>query len=264
MLTDVWAPELPRIEHVQAAGSNGRTWIVDTADGRLVAKHMPRERSRQRYVELFAELDRQSAAVWPRLVGSIDACDGWYAVFTYLVETTKAAWCEAFDVLRRLRTITLAESTEDVAERWQRRLGAFDFNDAAAQRLQAWLADPHVDEQPRTLAHGDFSAQNFCRTLERLALVDWEEAGSAPAGFDAGWLLAHNRIGSGPGWPEEALRGQLLALGFSRDNLVRFEALGLLRLLYRCLTLPLEPGRRELLARHVRGQVVAFAREWHL
>jgi hypothetical protein len=261
MLTDGWAPELPRIERVQAVGGNGRTWIVDTAEARLVAKHMPRERSRQRYVELFAELDRLSAPVWPRLVTTIDACDGWYAVFTFLTRAREASWCEAFDLLRRMRNTTLAQSTDDVVCRWQRRLADFDFDDAAAQRLQAWLAEPRVDE-PRTLAHGDFSAQNFCRTPERLALVDWEEAGSAPAGFDAGWLLAHNRIGSGPGWPPETLRGRLVALGFCRDNLVRFEALGLLRLLYRCLTLPLEPARRELLAHHVSAQVAAFVREW--
>jgi aminoglycoside phosphotransferase (APT) family kinase protein len=236
---------------------------VDTAAGRLVAKHMPRGRSKQRYVELFAELGRLPAPAWPRLVGTIDARDGWYAVFTFLVRASATAWSEALDLLQRLRNITLPESTEDVARRWQRRLGAFDFDfeDAAARRLQAWLTEPCADE-PRTLAHGDFSAQNFCRTPERLALVDWEEAGGAPAGFDAGWLLAQNRIGSGPGWPQAALHESLLALGFCRDNLVRFEALGLLRLLFRCLTLPMARARRALLAGHVRRQVAAFAREW--
>lgn len=94
-----------------------------------------------------------------------------------------------------------------------------------------------------TLAHGDFSLQNILLSREGALLLDWEEVGSAASGFDAGWMMALARLGVGGRHRRELCR-LFQAVGFPRANLLWFERLGLLRLLYRSRTLDLPADTR--------------------
>ena len=40
------------------------------------------------------------------------------------------------------------------------------------------------------------ATRTSCAGRDGIVLVDWEEVGSAAPGFDAGWLLAHARVGA--------------------------------------------------------------------
>jgi aminoglycoside phosphotransferase (APT) family kinase protein len=137
---------------------------------------------------------------------------------------------------------------------WLERLSRFKFLHPPARRLLQYLLQTPLGG-PRTLAHGDFSAQNLLCTADALILVDWEEVGCAPIGFDAGWLLALNCVGSGPRQPQGQLFQDLAARGFPEGNLHWFEGLGLLRLLYRAMTLPIDNVMRAFVVATVRARI---------
>jgi aminoglycoside phosphotransferase (APT) family kinase protein len=117
------------------------------------------------------------------------------------------------------------------------------------------------EDQPEgieTLAHGDFSNQNLVCSPAGIVLVDWEEVGSAAPGFDAGWLLAHARIGAS-GRSHDQCLAALLDVGFSQKNLDWFESLGLLRLLFRARTLQMDESHRRSVLDVVKREVIACA-----
>jgi aminoglycoside phosphotransferase (APT) family kinase protein len=123
-----------------------------------------------------------------------------------------------------------------------------DDPDAAALLAALYT---NIPEDAPTLAHGDLQPSNVLMRLGSPLLVDWEEIGAAAPGFDAGWLLALARTGA-INWDRDDIWADLVAAGFEERNLRWFEALGVLRLLFRARTIRLDPQLRDLVVAQVR------------
>jgi aminoglycoside phosphotransferase (APT) family kinase protein len=137
---------------------------------------------------------------------------------------------------------------------WLDRLEKHLSDDSTASFMLASLRRT-VPGGPRTLVHGDFSIQNFIRNSVGIMLVDWEEIGSAPSGFDAGWMLALARLGYGQLRSYRDMFEAVVDAGFPKSNVSWFEALGLLRLLFRARTLPIDDDHRQLVLAAVQQAV---------
>ena len=255
------AAQLGSIVGVTPLGQGRSTFIVHGGGRQAVAKRMPRDRPPDQYRELFEQLAALPSRPCPRLLGTTEADGlGWYALFEW-VEGTPPSLAPGGDesmwraTLELLRTLSGCGVTPDwrIDREWLDRLERGLADDGAACSVLRWLrrAQP---EGPSSLAHGDFSPQNLVRRPGGLVLVDWEEVGSAAAGFDAGWMLAHATMGAGPRG-----RVQVLAafhdLGLPDENLVWFETLGLLRLLFRVRTLGMDDGTRRIVTSVLRSAI---------
>ena len=226
------------------------TFLVNAADGRFVLKRIRENVDPHRYLDVLSQLAQMLRGTCPRPLSLLNANQtGWYILFEWV--TGQGPSSTALDNVT-LRTVvkllrTLADC--DIVPHWQ-------LESMWLDRLEQQISDEPVaqfilktlrSEMPkgqRTLAHGDFSPQNFILGSSGIVLIDWEEVGSAPLGFDAGWLLAHARIGAGVQSHAEILR-VLTAEGFPASNLHWFERLGLLRLVFRARALPMEEGLRK-------------------
>jgi aminoglycoside phosphotransferase (APT) family kinase protein len=239
--------ELGAIRKVTSVGLSAKTCIVETEGATVVAKRMEYIWDPRKYAQLFDRLTDLPAPPCPRFLKSVELNDYWYAVFAYAEGDVPrptdpqwdSIWQDAFLLLERLRDLAESVPEWDLNAIWLERLSRFNFLHPPARRLMHHLLQAPLDG-PRTLAHGDFSAQNLLCTSDGLILLDWEEIGTAPMGFDAGWLLALNRVGSGPRHVQRQVFQNLAARGFPEGNLCWFEGLGLLRLLYRAMTLPID------------------------
>jgi aminoglycoside phosphotransferase (APT) family kinase protein len=253
---------LGAIRSTTTVGRAGTTCIVETSEAKVVVKRMEYLRAPTQFADLFARLTQLSSPPCPPLLWTVKLDDHWYAVFDYVEGFVPNPddpewgdhWQSALHLLHRLRTLDDIVPPWDLEVIWLERLAQFDFSHPAAQRLLKSLRQASPSG-PRTLAHGDFSVQNFLCTSAGLILLDWEEVGSARIGFDAGWILALNRIGAGPRALHARVVQDLVASGFPAANLQWFEALGLLRLLYRTMTLPLDPAVRAAVAETVSAKV---------
>jgi aminoglycoside phosphotransferase (APT) family kinase protein len=243
-------------------GRSAKTFFIEAEQGTLVAKRMEYVREPRAYTELFGRLSECADPPCPRFLRTVELSDYWYAVFRHVEgevpnpadPTWDVVWRDAFTLLQRMRDLKDIVPAWDLNAWWLHRLSQVDFSYPPAQNLLRRLLDAPV-EGPGTLAHGDFSAQNLLCTARGLVLVDWEEVGAAPIGFDAGWVLALNRVGSGPRLlPLEAF-DNLVARGFPGMNLRWFESLGLLRLLYRAMTLSMGEITRALVMQRVRAAI---------
>jgi glycosyltransferase involved in cell wall biosynthesis/aminoglycoside phosphotransferase (APT) family kinase protein len=226
------------------------TFLIDAAKGKFVLKQIRADRDPDRYLDLLRQVAEKLRGTCPSPLTVLNAKrTSWYVLFEWVSGRAPAAaalddltWRAAVDLLR-----TLADC--DIVPDWQ-------LESTWLDRLEQGLSDEPVAsfilntlrrELPqgrRTLAHGDFSPQNFVLTENRIVLIDWEEVGSAPPGFDAGWMLAHARVGAGAHSHAEILR-VLTAAGFPESNLRWFERLGLLRLLFRARSLCMQKEIRE-------------------
>jgi aminoglycoside phosphotransferase (APT) family kinase protein len=241
--------------HAAPLGRSGSTFLVRAGATTVVAKRIASAVGARAYEELFAQLVDAIPGACPRLLGVLPEDDvTWWAVFEYVErerdDLEAADWPHARALLVALRDapvlpdLALETAWIDAAER---ELPADDHVQAAVGVLRA-----NVPTGGRTLAHGDFSVWNLIPRRDRLVLVDWEEVGSAPAGFDAGWLLALARAGAAAPW-EAATLEPALALSFPLDALVWFEAIGLVRLLIRTRGLGIGPLARPLVEAPIRA-----------
>lgn len=220
------------------AGMVVQSCIVKGAAGQWVVKRMGYERDPGTVGSLLNHL-RAAGMPCPRLVQGIPLADEWAALFTFEAGASVGltdpvwprVWEEALVRLEQLHKLPPLPPHWRLESLWQARLKALPFEGAAAA---LW---DHLQDSPPlglpTLAHGDFAPQNFLWTEAGLMLIDWEEIGWAAPAFDAGWLLALNRVGAGPRLGQASLFASLIARGFPAHNLRWFEGLGLLRMLYR-------------------------------
>ena len=234
------AEKTGRIASLSPVGRS--TFLVNAARGKFVLKQMQLDRDPDRYFDVLRRLAQIPDRFCPRQIAALPAGACWYALFEWVegrclssFDVDDSDWRSAVNLLRRLVKCDVVPEwcLESI---WLDRLQHHISDEPAA----AFMLDRLRRAMPRgerTLAHGDFALQNFVyRPRSRMLLVDWEEIGSAPPGFDAGWMLAHARIGVGVRSYEEMLP-VLVGAGFSRPNLGWFEALGLLRLLFRARSL---------------------------
>ena len=241
-----------RVEAVVRAGHAAGTWYVETSNGRMVAKRMELDRDPHAFGSIIKRVAALPGRPCPRLLATSPGDRCWYALFEYVDgDVGQGSWDAALRVLAELAALRCTGSSVELVWPWLRRLQAFGFPGSEERELLRRLSGSPPDGE-RVITHGDFSIQNFCNTTRGLVLLDWEFAGSAPAGFDAGWLTAQNRVGAGPGWPRRTLLDAVLTCGFDIDCVLWYEKLGLLRLLYRSLTLPIPDSVRALLAWQLR------------
>jgi hypothetical protein len=243
-------------------GRSARTFVIETERATVVAKRMDYVRAPGVYTELFDRLNERSTLPCPRLLLTVPFSDCWYAVFTHVDgvvpnpanPTWSGVWREAFTLMQRLREEKEIVPPWDLKAMWLDRLLQVDLPDPFARNLLHRLLETPIEDQVH-LAHGDFSAQNLLCTKDGLMLVDWEEVGVAPVGFDAGWVLALNRIGSGPQQSPQEVFNDLAGRGFPESNLRWYEGLGLLRLLYRAMTLSMSEVTRAFVMQRVRSAI---------
>jgi len=226
------------------------TFLVHAAEGKFVLKNIREDRDPYRYLDLLKELAQVLRGICPRPLTALNAAQtGWYVLFEWVggkgsssTALNDATWRSVVELLRTLANCNIVPDWH-LESMWLDRLEQHLSDEPAA----TFILDTLRHEMPkgrRTLAHGDFSPQNFVLSSGEIVLIDWEEVGSAPLGFDAGWMLAHARIGAGARSHAEIVR-VLTAEGFSKSNLYWFERLGLLRLLLRARALPMKEEIRK-------------------
>jgi aminoglycoside phosphotransferase (APT) family kinase protein len=246
------AEHLGGITEIQAVGWSQSTYILRSGKGRVVVKRMAYDREPNVYLELLTRLAAMPPRFCPQLLGTVCTDqDYWYALFEWMEGSTPPfrpseidfVWQSIIELLQRMRNCSLA-SEWFLDSIWLNRLREALSDVPSASLIVERLCCSIPDER-RSLAHGDFSVQNLLCHANGLVLLDWEEVGSAPAGFDAGWMLALARMGHAPLLNYRAMQRAFLAVGFPAENLRWFEMLGLLRLLFRAQTLLVEPRARE-------------------
>lgn len=179
----------------------------------------------------------------PPLLDCLEHQGSWFALFEFL-EGKPLYWSGAgdagqsgvFELLARVAHVTLPPTSRNIEREWLDRVSSLRADEASAARLLDDL-EAHPPNGMPCLAHGDVAPQNLLDTLSGLALIDWEEVGAARPGFDAGWLLALNRIGAGLRVSRRVLLERAAGLGIPLSNAVWFEKLGLLRLQWRAQSL---------------------------
>jgi Ser/Thr protein kinase RdoA (MazF antagonist) len=236
-----------RVGVVRDAGPAGRALVIRGDRGALVLKWMSEDRPADAFGRALDALGRAGVRC-PRLLGEIPADGRWLALLSYLpglplsvsgAERWASLWRQAVWVLTRIAALPASLAPWDLRQAWLRRLaGRLGAWPAAARLLDRLNAAPPGGAPAP--AHGDFAPQNFLDRHGRLAVVDWDDLGMAEPGFDGGWLLALNRIGAGPRMERARLWARLTTCGLPGENLAWFEALGLLRMLHRAATLPLD------------------------
>ncbi len=223
-LTSRWGA----VEDVRALGPGGSCWRV-VASRPLVVKRMPCDRPPALLEAIRDALGHEHV---PALLDHVDRGEVWYGVFEHLPGAPPRDVPDAaLALLARLHACPVRPAIDLVAT-WLERLSATRLHDAPAELLRSQLcASPAA--QAHGLAHGDFAPQNLLVSADRIALVDWEQCGSAPAAFDAGWSMALARTRMLPEQDADALGHRLTSMGLEPEALRWFEALGVLRLLYR-------------------------------
>ncbi len=228
---------------------------------RLVVKHFGAERAEGEYVPLFRHV--ADAGIAPPFVDSITGPADWYAVFGFVPGRQPPPgdpewhllWEQVPPTLARLGASTVLPSF-DVLAHWRGVLRGYHFPDGPGRQLQELVFAGEPDGQGIVLAHGDFSPQNFVLAGGSLVLVDWEEAGRAPVGFDAGWAIAVLQTGAA-GTDTAPLVEILRQAGPDEPVLRWFVRLGLLRMLWRVHTLPLTDLIRVALLVQLRQAIAA-------
>lgn len=249
------------------------TWVFDAGATRVVVKRMGAERNADRFALLFEELARLEPPLAPRLLGTLPASGGeWYALFEHVASAGDGragdgAGQVLVELLGRLRAAPVAATGWPVEKWWLDRVDAGLAGDPSAAAVVAWLrANPPAGEP--VLVHGDLQAPNVVHSPDGPILVDWEEVGTAPDGFDAGWLLALARLGAVQPWTRERLWQEVSALGTPDSNLWWFERLGLLRAWWRVRTLPIDPPTRAwvsaVVAQAVRNEATFLTSELNM
>jgi hypothetical protein len=241
-------------------GRFGRTWVVPVGQGRLVIKRLGAERAAPEYARLFRHV--ADLGIAPRFVGSISSPADWYAVFEFVPGRQlrtgdpewELVWAQVPETLQRLCSSTVVPAF-DVLDHWRAVLSGHHFPAGPGRQLQEALFANEPEGQRVVLVHGDFSPQNFILAGRKLMLVDWEQAGGAPAGFDAGWAIAIVTAGAATGIDTAPIVAALRRAGPDEGVLGWFVRLGLLRMLWRAHTLPLTDVVRVALLAQLRQTI---------
>jgi len=257
----VIAKRVGAITSIRPASRSSSTFFLETGNGRLVAKRMTYDREPAAFLNtLLRAAQFLPFSVRPLHAVTVDrTC--WYAVFEWISgegppfppSLAELIWRSVPERLLQMQSCPVIPEWP-LESIWLDRLEKHLHEQTNPAALLGFLRST-VPNGPRYLAHGDFSIQNFVQCEADIKLVDWEEVGSAAAGFDAGWMLALARLGYGPPRSRREMFDVFRAAGFPESNLVWFEALGLLRLLYRARTLPMETGIRQLVLPTVENAV---------
>jgi hypothetical protein len=222
---------------VRPLGTGRRTLAVCAAGAtRAVVKALAVDR-RPEDVARTLEMIRAHGIACPALLASVRTSVGWLVLFEHVeghrpvLGSAKWAetWSAAFDLMPRLTAIHERVAAWDLESEWLELAAPAAAEDEAAGDLLHRLRERTPEGRP-CLAHGDFAPQNFVLTAEGLTLIDWEHLGYACPGFDAGWLLSLNLVGTGPRWPQDRLAQRFAEMGLTRWNLKWFEGMGLLRM----------------------------------
>lgn len=257
-----------RPDGVELSASGGTRRVA--LNGRaMVVKRVAGDREAATVAAVLRALEAADFDAAPRLVGAARVGVEWYVVTEWIPGNGPgfdgASWVMdvAPSLLIRLRECVVVPAWRcEVA--WWMTLAPYFVADEVAAPLVARLAGSRERAWagPRTLAHGDCSLQNAVSTDGGPVLIDWEYAGSAPLGFDAGWLLAFTRSGVHGDVDVAALQARLSADGFDDAALSWFEGLGMLRLLFRARQLADAPTRHRVVG-HLEAAVTALATTWH-
>lgn len=236
--------------------TKGETWLFSIENERLIFK-APKPAGNLR--ELVA-IARAAAAVGigPDVVDWVDTEEGGWLVLRYVDGIQPAPadrewhrlWARIPSALYRLGRVSA--TGPDLVKHWTDTLLCYPFPEVSARRLQERVAAAPWVQQDGFLAHGDFSPQNMVLVNDDIVLIDWELAGRAPEGFDAGWLLALTRTGIVQAPCGDERLEQLLTGGRVPLHLIHwYRELGLLRLLWRAHTLPMGEVHRNFLRAQV-------------
>jgi hypothetical protein len=248
------------IRHATPLGRAGSTFLLETAAGPLVAKAIAAGRRPEHYREIMERLSALRPPLAPRLIETVPGEGGrWYALSEFVGEPVPLTLETVLGILERLRTSGVVPQWP-LESCWLDRLSDALASDSDAARLLADLGAA-VPTGPRTLAHGDLDAANVVTGADGPLLVDWEEVGSAPDGFDAGRMLALTRAGHDVPWSHHELLERLAGAGVPDMNLWWFERLGALRLLFRARTLGMPERVRPLVLAAARRAVRELADE---
>lgn len=218
------------------------TWMTSLKQQTIVVKKMTPSYSPSSFREYYARV--QAAGIsCPNLL----SCFEWEHSCLACYEHCKGSipvpgehgwdkvWQTALEWLSKFLTVENASPSWNLEKLWLKQLLKICSSHPQGNKLLRWLRENPI-EGKWCAAHGDFAPQNWLWSGSNLILVDWEEPGYSRAGFDAGWLLALNRVGAGPRKEQNVLFKELQGTGFHDHNLRWFEGLGLVRLLYRTLT----------------------------
>jgi hypothetical protein len=255
--------ELGPIRQVLPVGRAATTFVVDTRERRVVVKSIASDRDPQEYLRLMLQLRGVPEPYCPEPLAVYRGSGHcWHAVFAWVDSAHSQGsaappiWPAALGLLARMRAHA-GTTPWPLERRWLARLADHFEDEPAATALLAHLRATPPEGAP-TLAHGDFSVQNLVLGADgSYWLVDWEEVGSAAPGFDAGWMVALARLGVDVGLEPARMVEAFCAADIPPSNLLWFERLATLRLLFRAKTLPLKPHLRELLLPTLREAVAA-------
>ena len=248
------------IRRAMPLGRAGSTFLLETRTGPLVAKAITASRQPEHYRELMEHLSTLPRPLAPRLVEIVPGDGGrWYALSEFIGEAASLTFETVLGLLSRLRTAGVVPQWP-LESWWLEQLSDALASESEAPLLLEKLAAA-VPTGPRALAHGDLDSSNVVMGADSLLLVDWEEVGSAPDGFDAGRLLALTRAGHHVPWSYRQLRAGLAEAGVPELNLWWFERLAALRLLFRARTLRIPEQIRPLMVAAARCVVHELADE---
>lgn len=105
------------------------------------------------------------------------------------------------------------------------RRAAHPDNTAMTETLRRWR--PRLAPAPRVLSHGDFWAGNTLWRRGRLtAVIDWDDATIAPAGYDVGYFRTDIALLAGPHAPDLFLHCYEEASGIRVSQLFFWDLLG--------------------------------------
>jgi glycosyltransferase involved in cell wall biosynthesis len=240
------------VSAVRVLSPPGRTLLVQTRAGSVAVQRLSSAQRPGVVSDVLNQLAGRSPPTCPPVIatvgGGADDSGGWLVADYVDGADGRLDWPAMLEILRFLRAIPSSRLAR-LETAWLRRLAVVSDDPAAAALLAALATDIPADAP--TLAHGDLQPSNVLIRLGSPLLVDWEEIGSAAPGFDAGWLLALARTGA-ISWDRDGIWTDLVAAGFREQNLRWFEALGVLRLLFRARTIRLDPQLRDLIVAQVR------------
>lgn len=237
------------VSSVSILSPPGRTLLVQAGAGGVAVQRISSAQRPDVLRGVLTELARREPPICPPVITTVADGDEVWLVTGYLAGAEgRLDWPGMLQLLRVLGAIPGRGLTR-LEPAWLHRLAVLSDEPAAAALLARLRAS--VPAGPATLAHGDLQPSNVLMRSGNRLLVDWEEIGTAAAGFDAGWLLALARV-NGISWNPEVLCKDLVRAGFDPANLRWFEALGVLRLLLRARTIRLSPQLRDVIVAQVR------------
>ena len=251
-ISQSWDADLGVIKSVVPLSRLSRTYKILTSKSVYTVKRLVDLPDPGAFVTTYRALHLHGIPC-PRLETYWQQKSNLYCVFQFLEgsrinpkdSSWSLGWQKAYRWLDFLNTLNQDIPHWDLEKRWLTRFEG-QFDDHPEARVLWSLLKDFSTVGDRRVAHGDFAPQNMLMGPQGWFILDWEEMGAARPGFDAGWVMALNLQGSGPKVEQTTLEQTMEKLGIPQFNLAWYTGLGLLRVFYRGLTLPLDPFVKEL------------------